>query len=65
MNYAEEIKRLRKKHGITQQALADMVDIERYNLSKIENEERFVSEHLFIRLINSMGYELQKKIVRK
>lgn len=64
MNYGQEIKRLREKGKWTQQELADAIGMERYNLSRIETGARSCSEAYFTKIINILGYDLKKKIVK-
>lgn len=64
MKYHIEIKRLREKHGLTQDELARAAKMRPQNISNIENGLRKPSETLFVRIIEAMGYTLKKKIVK-
>lgn len=43
MNIGQNIKRLREERGLTQQQIADMVNMHRSNYSKVENGQRELS----------------------
>lgn len=65
MDYGKEIKKIREKIKISQQVLATTAKIDRTHVNNIENGRRNVSEALFVKIIESMGYTLSKKIVKK
>ena len=50
----EKIKRLRKKRNMTQEKLAELVDISPRNLSKIEVGDCFVKAETLERLLNAL-----------
>lgn len=56
-NLGKRIKELREANFLTQEALADKINIHRNTLSRIENGESFPSEATLEKLINILGVE--------
>lgn len=50
-SFGEKVKRLRKKRNLTQEQLAEMIDISPRNLSKIEVGECFVKAETLEKLL--------------
>ena len=53
--FGEKIKRLRKANHLTQEQLAEMINIAPKNLSKIEVGATFVSAETLSKLVESLG----------
>ena len=53
--FGEKIKRLRKKRGLTQEQLAEMIDIAPKNLSKIEVGSSFVTAETLEKLLVALN----------
>lgn len=51
------IKELRQRKGLTQEQLADMVDVGERNLSKIECGNNFVTAETLSKIITALGVE--------
>jgi transcriptional regulator with XRE-family HTH domain len=62
MNYGSEIKRLRLKRKLEQVTLADLAGMKPQHLCNIEKGIRNPSEALFLRILNALGYTLEKRI---
>ena len=56
-NLGKRIKELREANFLTQEALADKMNVHRNTLSRIENVESFPSEPTLEKLINIFGIE--------
>ena len=55
----KRIKELRKKVGLTQEKLAEMIDIETTSLSGIESGRHFPSLPTIEKIANNLGVELK------
>ena len=55
--FGNHIKKIRSNLDITQEALAEMVDISRQSMSKIENGQNFVSAETMIALCEALKVE--------
>jgi transcriptional regulator with XRE-family HTH domain len=64
MNYGKEIEKIRLKTGFTQKEVAENNGISRSNYNKIEAGTRKPSLTLFVKIINSMGYDISIKIFK-
>lgn len=53
--YGENIKRIRKQRNITQGELADMVNVKRETMSRIERGTRYPSLQLLERIAKALG----------
>ena len=53
--FGEKIKRLRKYRGLTQEQLAEMIDIDPRNLSRIEVGSSFVKADTIEKLIKALN----------
>lgn len=53
-SFGEKVKRLRKKRNLTQEQLAEMIDISPRNLSKIEVGDCFVKAETLERLLTAL-----------
>lgn len=62
LHYGQEIKRLREKGKLSQSELARLAGMRPQNIHNIENGLRKPSEALFLKIINLLGYTLEKKI---
>ena len=53
--FGEKIKRLRKYRKLTQEQLAEMIDIDARNLSKIESGQCFVKAETIEKLLSALN----------
>jgi DNA-binding XRE family transcriptional regulator len=62
---AYQLKELRKKQNITQQQLAEMVGIDKTQISKIEKGSRNLTIETIARIVNALGgtFDLNIKMV--
>lgn len=65
MDYAEEIRKARKKTGLSQDQVAQLVGLDRSNYNKIEKGRRNPSEKLFSEILDALGFTLEKKVKKK
>ncbi len=54
-SFGEKVKRLRKKRNLTQEQLAEVIDISPRNLSKIEVGDCFVKAETLEKLLAALG----------
>lgn len=59
-SFGEKVKRLRKKRNLTQEQLAEMIDISPRNLSKIEVGECFVKAETLERLLIALNVSTEE-----
>ena len=59
-SFGEKVKRLRKKRNLTQEQLAEMIDISPRNLSKIEVGECFVKAETLERLLTALNVSTEE-----
>lgn len=59
-SFGEKIKRLRKKRNLTQEQLAEMIDISPRNLSKIEVGDCFVKAETLEKLLRALGISTEE-----
>lgn len=59
-SFGEKIKRLRKKRNLTQEQLAEMIDISPRNLSKIEVGDCFVKAETLERLLTALNISTEE-----
>jgi len=55
--FGENLKKLRKEKGLSQEALAERVEIETYNISRIETGKSFPQINNLIKIINLLEVE--------
>lgn len=58
----ENIKKLRKEKGLTQQDIADVVNMHRSNYSKVEKGERELSVNALVKLAELFGVTLDELV---
>ena len=58
--FGEKIKRLRKQRNLTQERLAEMIDIAPRNLSKIEVGVNFVTAETLEKLVNALNISAEE-----
>ena len=64
LELGENIKKLRKERGYTQEVLAQKANISRATLSKLENGYvAHISIVTFNDILNHLGYELDMKVL--
>ena len=56
--FGKNVRNLRKKYKLTQENLAELIDIEPANVSKMENGTHFPSLRTLTRLINILGLDI-------
>lgn len=54
-SFGEKLKRLRKNRGLTQEQLAEMIEIDPRNLSRIEVENSFVKAETMEKLLKALN----------
>ena len=54
-SFGEKVKRVRKKRGLTQEQLAELIDISPRNLSKIEVGECFVKAETLEKILKALN----------
>lgn len=59
-SFGEKVKRLRKKRNLTQEQLAEMIDISPRNLSKIEVGDCFVKAETLERLLIALNISTEE-----
>lgn len=59
-SFGEKVKRLRKKKNLTQEQLAEIIDISPRNLSKIEVGECFVKAETLDRLLAALDVSTEE-----
>lgn len=59
-SFGEKVKRLRKKRNLTQEQLAEMMDISPRNLSKIEVGDCFVKAETLERLLTALNISTEE-----
>lgn len=59
-SFGEKIKRLRKKKNLTQEQLAEMIDISPRNLSKIEVGDCFVKAETLEKLLTALNVSTEE-----
>lgn len=59
-SFGEKVKRLRKKRNLTQEQLAEMIDISPRNLSKIEVGECFVKAETLEKLLAALNISTEE-----
>lgn len=58
--FGEKVKRLRKKRNLTQEQLAEMIDISPRNLSKIEVGDCFVKAETLEKLLTALNISTEE-----
>lgn len=56
--FGKNVKNLRKKYQLTQEKLAELIDIEPANISKMENGTHFPSLRTLTKLVNVLGLDI-------
>ncbi len=59
-SFGEKIKRTRKKRGLTQEQLAELIDISPRNLSKIEVGDCFVKAETLEKILNALNVSTEE-----
>lgn len=59
-SFGEKVKRLRKKRNLTQEQLAEMMDISPRNLSKIEVGDCFVKAETLEKLLTALNISTEE-----
>jgi transcriptional regulator with XRE-family HTH domain len=62
MNIGENIKRLREEKGLTQQQVAELVNMHRSNYSKVESGQRELSVKALSKIANYFGISLDELV---
>jgi len=57
LQFLEDIERIRKAEGISQNTLAKMTKISQEEISRIERGKRNITFETYFRILESMGYE--------
>lgn len=62
MNVGENIKRLREERGLTQQQIADLINMHRSNYSKVESGQRELSISALNKIAKYFGVSLDELV---
>lgn len=57
LEFLEEIEKIRKSKGLSQNDLARLTKISQMEISRIEHGKRNITFETYFRIINSLGYE--------
>lgn len=61
LEFLEDIERMRKAEGISQNTLARLTRISQEEISRIEHGKRNITFETYFRILNSLGYEPEIK----
>jgi DNA-binding XRE family transcriptional regulator len=57
LEFLEDIEKIRKSEGLSQNDLARLTKISQMEISRIEHGKRNITLETYFRIINSLGYE--------
>jgi ribosome-binding protein aMBF1 (putative translation factor) len=61
LEFLEDIEKLRKEKGISQNVLSKMTEISQEELSRIEHGKRNITFETYFRILHSLGYRPEIK----